>query len=177
MKINICKMDHQNFQDLNQCDGMFTVASQLVLNIENGKLGYNIVSVSPYEKRYPIDEINASDYINNPEKVVFFAYADGELAGQIRILKWWNAYAYIDDIVVDIKHRRKGIGRMLLAKAAEWAQAGKFPGLMLETQNNNVAACHLYESCGFELGGFDRFLYKGLNSSTDEVALYWYLFW
>jgi streptothricin acetyltransferase len=177
MKINICEMDHQNFQVLNQCDGTFTVSSQLVLNIENEKLEYSVVSVVPYEKRYPIDEVDAGDYINNPEKAVFFAYADGELAGQIRILKWWNAYAYIDDIVVDIKHRRKGIGRMLLAKAVEWAKAGEFPGLMLETQNNNVTACHLYQSRCFELGGFDRLLYKGLNRSTNEIALYWYLVW
>jgi streptothricin acetyltransferase len=65
---------------------------------------------------------------------------------------------------------------MLLVKAVEWAKAGNYPGLMLETQNNNVAGCRLYKSFGFELGGCDRFLYKGLHSSTDEIALYWYLF-
>jgi streptothricin acetyltransferase len=46
---------------------------------------------------------------------------------------------------------------------------------MLETQNNNVAACRLYESGGFQLAGFDRCLYKGLHPDTDEIALYWYL--
>jgi ribosomal protein S18 acetylase RimI-like enzyme len=175
MEIIIRKMGHQNLGDLNQCDGVFTVTSQLVLNMENGKLGYTIVPVQPYEKRYPIDEINPSDYVDHPDKAVFFVYVDGQLAGQIRLLKWWNAYAYIDDIVVDVKHRRKGIGRMLLAKAVEWAKVGNYPGLMLETQNNNVAGCSLYKSFGFELGGCDRFLYKGLHPLTDEVALYWYL--
>jgi streptothricin acetyltransferase len=177
MDIVIRKMDDHSLQDLNRCDGVFTVTSQLVLNMEDGRLGYTIVPVPPHEKRYPTDEINARDYIDHPEKAVFLAYADGELAGQIRLLKWWNAYAYIDDIVVDVKHRRKGIGRKLLAKAVEWAKAGGFPGLMLETQNNNVAGCNLYKSFGFELGGYDRFLYKGLHPATDEVALYWYLFW
>jgi ribosomal protein S18 acetylase RimI-like enzyme len=64
----------------------------------------------------------------------------------------------------------------LTLRAIEWAKEKGLPGLMLETQNNNVAACHLYESCGFELGGFDRNLYKGLHPDTKEIALYWYLF-
>jgi streptothricin acetyltransferase len=46
---------------------------------------------------------------------------------------------------------------------------------MLETQNINVAACLFYQRCGFTLGGFDRYLYRGLDPSTEEVALYWYL--
>ena len=50
-----------------------------------------------------------------------------------------------------------------------------FPGLMLETQDNNVAACRLYARCGFELRGFDTHLYKALDPSSDEIALYWYL--
>ena len=35
------------------------------------------------------------------------------------------------------------------------------PGIMLETQNNNVAACKFYEKCGFVIGGFDFLGYKG----------------
>lgn len=38
---------------------------------------------------------------------------------------------------------------------------------MLETQNNNVAACALYESCGFTLEVVDFYLYKGLSLFTD----------
>jgi streptothricin acetyltransferase len=46
---------------------------------------------------------------------------------------------------------------------------------MLETQNNNVGACKLYEACGFTLGGFDRYLYRGEMPDTREIALFWYL--
>ena len=48
------------------------------------------------------------------------------------------------------------------------------PGIMLETQNNNVAACKFYEKCGFVIGGFDFLIYKGLDMKNDEVAMYWY---
>jgi streptothricin acetyltransferase len=47
---------------------------------------------------------------------------------------------------------------------------------MLETQNTNVAACLFYRRCGFELGGFDRFLYHAIHPDSDEIALYWYMF-
>ena len=104
-----------------------------------------------------------------------FGVANGNLAGQVRVLKWWNGYAYIGSIVVDNKYRRQGVGRVLIARVVDWAKSKGLPGVMLETQSNNVGACRLYESCGFVLGGFDEYLYKGLNPATDEIALYWYL--
>lgn len=45
---------------------------------------------------------------------------------------------------------------------------------MLETQNTNLPACHLYERCGFVLGGFDRLLYRALEPASVEVAVFWY---
>ncbi len=46
---------------------------------------------------------------------------------------------------------------------------------MLETQDNNVGACKFYESCGFQLKGFDTSLYKAIDQVKNEIALYWYL--
>jgi len=77
--------------------------------------------------------------------------------------------------VVDAQFPAAGTCRALIARAVEWAKAKNLPGIMLETQNNNVAGCKLYEKCGFKLGGFDRYLYRGLTPATDEIALYWYL--
>ena len=71
--------------------------------------------------------------------------------------------------------RNQGVGHALMQKAITWARQKGFPGMMLETQNINVAGCRLYESCGFRLGGFHRHLYGGLHPGTDEIALYWYL--
>jgi ribosomal protein S18 acetylase RimI-like enzyme len=62
-----------------------------------------------------------------------------------------------------------------VAEAIDWAKTKLLAGIMLETQNNNVAACRFYERCGFKLGGFDRYLYKGISKNTEEIALYWYL--
>ena len=175
MKITIREIDKDTIQHVKKCGNSFEVKSKLVLHAENGNMSYTVVDVPPYTKQYGEEEFDINAYLSNPDRVIFLAYLDDELAGQIRVLKYWNAYAYIDDIAVDSKHRRQGIGRALLERAIEWAKSKGYPGIMLETQNNNVAGCKLYESCGFELRGFDTHLYKGLNPSTDEIALYWYL--
>ncbi len=175
MNITIQQLNEQNFCDVNRCDGTFTVDSRLVIHAENDVILYTVVSVPPYQKRYPAEELDYPAYLNHPDKAIFFAHAEGQLAGQVILRKNWNHYAYIEDIVVDAGFRRLGVGRALLQHAVTWAKAGQLAGIMLETQNNNVAACRLYDSCGFQLGGFDRCLYQGLSPNTDEIALYWYL--
>jgi len=175
MNITLREIDRANLHHINQCDTSFVVDSKMILSAEHGKINYTVESVSAYTKQYAPSLVDYSEYISNPHKIVFFAFVDDELAGQIRLQKYWNGYAYMDDFAVEPKYRRRGVGRALTARAMEWARERKLPGIMLETQNNNVAACKLYESCGFELRGFDFNLYKAINPSTDEIALYWYL--
>ena len=175
MQITVREIEKDAIQHVNQYDSSFSVDSKLVLSAENSKISYTVVELPPYVKQYQPDEVDYSEYVFNPDKTIFLAYVDNEPAGQIRIMKYWNGFVYIDDVAVDAKHRRQGIGRLLIQRAIEWARDKGFPGIMLETQNNNVAACRLYESCGFELGGFDVYLYKGLNRTIDEIALNWYL--
>jgi len=175
MAITLCELNDQNIQDVNRCDAVFMVDSKLILQAENDVIRYTAVSVPPYQKRYAFDEIDYSTYLANPDKTIFFANMDGCLAGQIILSKNWNQYASVEDIAVDVHFRRDGVGRALMNQAIVWAKAKQLPGIMLETQNNNVPACRFYEHCGFTLGGFDRYLYKGIHKDTEEIALYWYL--
>lgn len=172
--IEIKALDPFNLSDAGQCDGMFLVDNKLVLSVENDIIHYTIASTPPYEKQYPSEETDWSQYIANPDKAVFLAYIEERIAGQIILSHHWNHYAYIDDIVVDRKSRRLGVGRALLEQAKQWAMKSQRTGVMLETQNVNVGACRLYEKCGFELAGFDRHLYHGQNINPVEIALYWY---
>ena len=150
------------------------VTSRLVLNIENEKLGYIIVNVQPpYEREVQLEE---TDYgFSGMPPTVFFAEVDGKLAGRIRVLTWWNQFGYIEDLVINPEFRGLGLGRKLLERGIQWARENNHPGVMLETQDNNVPACTLYASCGFVLSGFDRYVYKAINPHAKETALYWYL--
>jgi len=175
MKIIIREASNDTIHHLKKEGSSFKVHSKLVLNAENGRINYTLLDVDPYIKQYWDEEFDSKSYIDNPDKITFFAYLDENPIGQIRIQKHWNAYAYIEDITVEPEYRRRGVGRALMEQAIDWARRKNFPGVMLETQNNNVAGCHLYASCGFKLYGFDSYSYKGLDPSTDEIALYWYL--
>ena len=176
MEIQIGQMDSQSLHQVDQFNRTSTVNSKLVLRLEDGRLTYSVVPVQPYVKELSIDAEDYTTFIDNPQKVIFFAYAGGKSAGQIKVVPWWNKFAYIEELTVDPEYRGQGVGHALLTRSIEWAKHGHFPGVTLETQDNNVPACRLYARCGFELHGFDTHVYKGLNPTTDEIALYWYLF-
>ena len=175
MEIILRRMDEQTLSDVGRCDSAFTTDARLMVSAEDGKIGYRVVSMPLREKSYPPEQKDYVEYLTDPDKVIFLAYADDELAGQVRLLKWWNGYAYVDDLAVEPRFRKFGVGRALLERGIEWARTKGFYGVMLETQDINVLACRLYQKRGFEIGGFDRNVYKALNPSTDEIALYWYL--
>jgi len=149
------------------------VHSRLVIGIENEKLFYTIIPVEPYERDVPAEDVEYGFDDTGP--TIFFAEADGKLAGRIKMLRWWNRFAYVEDLVVNPEYRGAGIGRKLLEHGIQWVRENGFPGVMLETQDNNVPACTLYQSAGFVLCGFDRNVYKAINPNTKETALYWYL--
>lgn len=171
---HILRLDAAHLGDVFHADSQFLITRRLLPLADETGLSYRIVPCPPRAKSYEPEEIDISSYLDDPDRAIYLAYAQDQLAGQIILRKYWNAYGYIDDIAVSPAFRRQGLGRWLLQTAQSWAQARRLPGLMLETQDVNVAACLLYQSCGFVLGGFDRFLYKALDPSTDEVALYWY---
>ncbi|MCB0103598.1 MAG: GNAT family N-acetyltransferase [Anaerolineales bacterium] len=151
------------------------VRSRLLLAIEDEKLTYSIVPVEPpYEREVQLEETDYG-FAGHPP-TVFFAEINGKLAGRIRVLTWWNQFGYIEDLAVNPEYRGMGVGRKLLERGIQWARETSHPGVMLETQNDNVPACTLYASCGFILSGFDRNVYKAINPNARETALYWYLF-
>ncbi len=173
IKIEMKELNKENVKDVNRVNGKFTIDSKLNVELKDNIITYTITDVPQYEKRYKNEDKNYLDYIDDPDRTVYLAYHNNTVAGQIILRKNWNNYAYIEDIAVDAAFRKCGIGKALLSQAIKWARKKGLAGVMLETQNNNVAACTLYEKCGFTLGGFDTYLYKGLKD-TDEIALYWY---
>ena len=167
-------MDSTSIQQVDTFERNSTVNEHLMLQIQDNKISYSIVPVKPYEKILDVDPEDYATFIDNPQKVIFFADVDGKPAGQIKLVPWWNKFAYVEELVVDTEFRGKGVGHALITRAIEWAKGQNFPGLTLETQNNNVPACKFYEKCGFVLGGFDLYAFRNLENSS-EIALYWYL--
>ncbi|HJS20948.1 MAG TPA: GNAT family N-acetyltransferase [Anaerolineales bacterium] len=175
MEIHIRQMDAQTIHQVDQFNRNSIVNSHLRLHIQENKISYSIVSVEPYEKILVVDPEDYTTFIANPQKIIFFADVDGKPVGQIKVIPWWNKFAYIEELTVDLEFRGKGVGCALLTRAIQWAKQQGFPGVTLETQDNNVPACRLYEKCGFVLSGFDLYAYRNIPEAQHEIALYWYL--
>lgn len=172
--LQIVPLAAQDFPLAGMCDSTFNVDSKLILSASNGVVNFTIASVIPFQKRYPREAIDYAGYIDQPDRIIYLALVRGIAVGELRIERSWNGYAVIPDLVIDPKFRRQGIGRALLYQAELWARSAGLPGIMLETQDINVPACRLYQSCGYHIGGFDRYLYSALNLDHDEIALFWY---
>jgi streptothricin acetyltransferase len=175
MNITIRPLDSTSLPQVDKFERDSIVRSHLMLNVKDNELSYSIVPVEPYKKILTVEPEDYSTFIDNPKKTIFFADVEGIPAGQIKIIPWWNKFAYIEELTVDTEFRGKGVGQALMHHAIEWAREANYPGVTLETQTNNVPACKLYEKCGFVLSGFDLNAYKNDPDCRDEIALYWYL--
>ncbi len=174
MEITIREIINPVPADLALREEGFMVDEMLVLQAQDNHITYTIQPVTPYRKSYQTGQEEDTLYPGEGDRTAFIAFVEETRAGRLLIKKSWNNLAYIDDLCVDAAFRGQGIGARLMICAEEWARRSHLPGIMLETQNINTAACRLYARCGFKLCGFDTHLYKALPAVQDEIALYWY---
>ncbi|MBW8354407.1 MAG: GNAT family N-acetyltransferase [Pseudomonas sp.] len=130
--------------------------------------------IVPYRKCYGIDPDEFSSYRNAADSEIFMAYLDDQPVGHVVVSTNWNGYGHIDELAVHAPARRHGVAKGLLEVAQFWSRKKQLPGVMLETQNNNLGACRLYERCGYVVGGVDHLRYRGIDPNTSEVAIFWY---
>lgn len=169
------EINPQNIGDINRPNQPFQVIGKLIPTFQDGAWSFTeCLYEKPYEKFYPGDDVQYENYIGNSEQTVYFYYDGVECAGQIRLKKYWNRYAFVADIAVSQSSRGKGIGTKLIQKAVEWAREKNLGGLMLETQDVNLLACRFYHKLGFQIGGVDTMLYANFDSA-DEKGIFWYL--
>lgn len=174
--MEIIKLSKKNLIDINKTNESFDVIGKLKPIFTNGEWTYTEELLdAPYSKSYPNDDCDYSEYIDNPDKIIFLAYSEGTCVGQIVLRKEWNQYAFVEDICVSKDGRGQGVGTALMQKATRWAESVGMKGLALETQDNNLWACRFYAKCGFIIGAVNTMLYKNFDKPwSDENAILWY---
>lgn len=157
------------------CEFTFMVTGYAHVQIGVPVAQWVVAPVEPYLKNYGIDSEEFCRYREGGGGTVLVAWLNDEPVGHVVVSQHWNGYAHIDELAVDTAARRHGIGRKLLDVAQFWSRKHQLPGIVLETQNNNLAACRLYESYGFVVGGLDYLRYRAIEPTSAETAIFWYL--
>ncbi|WP_397452226.1 GNAT family N-acetyltransferase [Pseudomonas sp. NA-150] len=153
----------------------FTVSGYAQAQVGQRVAQWPVERVEPYSKNYGIDAQEFSHYRQGADSAVLVAWLDERAVGHIILSTHWNGFAHVDELAVDASARRSGVARSLLEVAQFWSRKRNLPGIMLETQNNNLAACKLYERCGYVVGGVDHLLYRAIDPGSREMAIFWYL--
>lgn len=172
-QITVLPFQAQHISIINKTNERFPIIGRLVPSLMHGVWSFQeeLYEQTTYTK-FPDDTLPWLDYIENNDKAIFLAFINGEYVGQIRLIKDWNKFCYIENIAVCEKFRQNGVGKVLFAKAEDWALSAGLHGISLEAQDDNLLACRFYIKQGMELGGVDS-LKHAFNPNIDKT-LYWY---
>lgn len=159
-----------------------------VKRIDNGLGGFVFeeIKVNPYVKDLSKYE-RAVEYekefdITNWR---FFMAFDGDVpvgamtvAGKtegLNMLSGRNDACVLWDIRVADKYKHRGIGEKLLNMGITEAKRDGYCQMIIECQNNNVAACKFYKKHGAVLCKIDMYAYYFDSDIKDEIQFVWYL--
>jgi ribosomal protein S18 acetylase RimI-like enzyme len=170
----IVEINNENVNSVNKSNESFMIFGKIIPEYKNNSWYFTEESFKEsYEYIYPLEDDDYKKYINNKEKTIYLYFDGVKSVGQIILKKYWNENTFIQDFCVAKEYRRKGIGYKLMDKAKEWTKVNNLKGIMLETQDVNIAACRFYKKYGFLLGGVDTMLYSNFKNA-EQKALFWY---
>jgi len=110
-----------------------------------------------------------------PRARIFVAEADGALIGQLVVepVSTRRALQHVAWLGMSVKRpwRRRGVGRALMTRAIEFAEASGIKRLELYVYARNTAAIRLYEAFAFEVEGRRRAYVREGDAYIDDLVM------
>ena len=161
--------DKQN--DANIPNQPFKIWGKMIPSLHNGKWNYQIEEfLETTEMCFP----DCLYDINDDDSIFYGAYDGDKCIGVAVLRKGIFKYLYLDDLKIDVKYRRQGVGTMLIKTCLERAKSENMKGIYTIGQDNNLSACLFYIHQGFKIGGFDNKVYQG-TSQEGKADIVFYL--
>ncbi len=94
----------------------------------------------------------------DPANVLFVALCDRGVVGTLHVVEHTapkhpllcpRRYAFVSDVIVAARHRRRGVARALMVRAHDWARERGIAEVELNVWAFNRAALRLYEGLGY----------------------------
>ena len=125
-EIIISPLRDELIEDINITNDYFKVFGKVIPSLQSGKWSFEEhLFDETKEIRFPDDKLDWGQYINREDKALFLAYKNNNCIGQIRIMKDWNRFCYIENIATKKEFRGYGIGRLLLTKGGRVGKTKK----------------------------------------------------
>lgn len=111
--------------------------------------------------RWPVKARPRGHYrgdLADPHLALFLARHDGQPVGTVQVRIYDTSdqsmmlprrRAYVEDLVVDERSRRQGVGRALMEAATDWAEDRGVSQIVLTVWQGNKAAQQLYQELGY----------------------------
>ena len=111
------------------------------------------------------------DWLENP--TAYGAFDGEKMVGFVEgfLEKWNNRYRISNICVFDSSDRRNGTGTLLMETILEEAVQNGARMAVLETQNFNFKAISFYKKNGFEIIGFDRYVYSNSDPEKHNMRI------
>lgn len=106
-----------------------------------------------------------NERMKNNESVIYIALDDNnEGLGFVQLYPLFTSVGMkrmwlLNDLYVDIMHRKKGIAEQLIEKSKELVRETGASGMALETQNENHPAKALYDKTGWFIDDMHSYFY------------------
>ncbi len=101
--------------------------------------------------------------VSNPSTSIFIATNNGHIVGIATMIFYHklNQYkAFVEDVVVDMAHRRKGIGEALIKTIIQKAKDMRLDTIHLTSRPDRIAANILYQKLGFKIYKTNYYKYE-----------------
>jgi ribosomal protein S18 acetylase RimI-like enzyme len=137
--------------DISDYNAVYPLICELASGGWSGSGGEYRPSFENYAKTY-------KQFLNDESKKYYVAEYDKDIVGVAGMtinqsLVEAGNFAFIEELVVDEKYRRKGVGQMLLDACISFSKERQCQSIVLTTGIKRFAAHGLYEKNGFEKVG------------------------
>lgn len=169
MMITIRQIFADRKNDVNIPNEPFALWGKMIPSLRHGKWDYETVEFPE------VTEMCFPDFTYDTQDGGFYFGAyDGDACVGVAVLrKQMFKYLYLEDLKVNKKYRRQGVGGMLMTACMEKAREEGMQGVCAVAQDNNLSACLFYIKQGFQIGGFDNRSYRGTNQE-EKADIYFY---
>lgn len=173
LMITIEEIGVERKEDINVPNQPFKLFGRLIPAYRNEKWRYA-------EEMFPQDGIGEMCFpdekyaYKKASDTVFIGAYDAQNCIGLAVLKQAVfKYMYLYDLKVNLAHRGKHIGKMLLESSKEIAAKQGYKGLYTQAQDNNLSACRFYLRNGFVIGGLDTKVYRGTPQAHKKDVFFY----